>query len=107
MGIHARLPVLTRCLPWMVAAAWLAGCSDDSERKSISSGQFIAPVSEGAGSITVLADNMTFLKSIRPDASDEDLANIRPDSFVVGRLSSRSEERRVGKECRSRWAQDS
>src|SRR5688572_12411557 len=88
MGIHARLPVLTRCLPWMVAAAWLAGCSDDSERKSISSGQFIAPVSEGAGSITVLADNMTFLKSIRPDASDEDLANIRPDSFVVGRLSS-------------------
>jgi len=92
MGTHA-LPVFTRRLPWMLlvaAAGWLAGCSE-GHKKEISSGQFLAPVSEGAGSITVLADNMTFLQSIRPDSPPEDLENIRPDSFVVGRLSSHDE----------------
>ena len=33
------------------------------------------------------------------------ILNVTPDSFYAGsRMQTRSEERRVGKECRSRWS---
>ena len=87
MGTHARAYALVRSPSWTLAImAGLAGCHDKGGE--ISSGQFLAPVSEGADSTTVLADNKTFLTAIRPDSSEEDLQNLRPDSFVLGRPST-------------------
>ena len=38
------------------------------------------------------------------EALEQMLPDLRPDAVVVTGDLSRSEERRVGKECRSRWS---
>src|SRR6266508_5125570 len=39
-----------------------------------------------------------------PDESDEAAPPVRPERRAAKRPGERSEERRVGKECRSRWS---
>src|SRR5690554_2911820 len=60
----------------------------------------------GAGKSTTLKAIFGLLKvtggTIEFDG--EEIANSLPDRLVPKGLSFRSEERRVGKECRSRWA---
>ena len=46
--------------------------------------------------------NPTILRAAEPSDFASDLARLR--GLVGERDSSRSEERRVGKECRSRWS---
>jgi hypothetical protein len=98
MGVLSFRPVFPRYCPTtarriapglLLAAAVLGldGCNDKDDSK-ISSGLFLAPVSvRGTGGIEVLAPNLTLLSAIRPDSTPEDLANLKADSFVLGRVS--------------------
>src|SRR5688572_32163291 len=54
--------------------------------------------------IVRLQAEMPDVAAIRPDVTR--LVAMRPDSALARELASRSEERRVGKECRSRWSPD-
>jgi hypothetical protein len=78
----------TACGLLAAAALGVSGCNDSGGSK-ISSGLFLAPVSRSQppGTIQVLAENLAFLSAIRPDATPEDLANLKADAFVLGRLS--------------------
>src|SRR2546422_11228082 len=52
----------------------------------------------------LLLQRFEVLLDLGADIREESVAKPRDDDLVVPRLGERSEERRVGKECRSRWS---
>src|SRR3712207_7083393 len=75
-------------------------CSSDLEEEELLYAVQIALLDDIALYLHVLHDEIGTVERIGHDASDK----CRCEHHGVGTLPVRSEERRVGKECRSRWS---
>src|SRR6266550_3863568 len=65
-------------------------------------GEMLEAAGEGEGVVHLLEDVSVIGENVlaRPDGVEVEAGR----ALVAGRLAVRSEERRVGKECRSRWS---
>lgn len=62
-----------------------SGCDSDSGQKKVSSGFFAAPITD-PGSISVLANKLSFLRAIEPNRLDSELESLPAEARVLGRL---------------------
>jgi hypothetical protein len=73
-------------LAFILAGVLAGGCNESDDE--VSSSLFLAPVAAGSKQdkrVTVLAERIDFLRAIRPNATDDELANIPTEPTVIGR----------------------
>ena len=78
---------VNRILPLLLLLMFLASCTRKYKV-------------EGSSSVTSLDGKMLYLKTLK----DGQWVTVDSAEVIHGLFSMRSEERRVGKECRSRWS---
>src|SRR5690606_41060624 len=60
----------------------------------------------GPGELADAASALDWLQMAKPEAKSCWIAGVSFGTWIAMQLLMRSEERRVGKECRSRWSRD-